>query len=102
MFAVLRLQNNNQVWDEQNCYFTAPKDINLPADPGIQVETFQANGKKYIHATARRLACDVMFYSPDAEVSFKENYIDLFPGKTYTIEVNTDAETYTVATRFIQ
>ncbi|WP_251623754.1 beta-mannosidase [Odoribacter lunatus] len=100
--AVLRLHNNSQVWDEQTCYFTAPKDMNLPKNPGIRVETFRENGKKYLRATSNQLACDVMFYSPDAEVIFKENYIDLLPGKTYVIELETDAENYSVATRFIQ
>lgn len=43
-----------------------------------------------------------MFYSPDSEVVFKENYIDLLPGRTYVIEVETDSDNYSIATRFIQ
>lgn len=100
--ALLRLQNGNQVWDEQTCYFTEPKNINFPRNPGIEIEKFSRDGKKYLNVSSRQLACDVMFYSPDAKVSFRQNYIDLIPGKTYTIEVETDAEDYSVATRFIQ
>ncbi len=76
--------------------------MNLPKEPGIRVETFRENGKKYIRATTSRLACDVIFYSPDADVVFKENYIDLLPGRTYVIEAETEADKYSVATRFIQ
>lgn len=100
--AVLRLANGNTLWDEQTCYFAAPKEMNLPRNPGIETEIFRANGKQYLRASARQLACDVMFYSPDADVRFKDNYIDLLPGRTYVIEVETDAENYSVATRFIQ
>lgn len=100
--AVLRLQDNSRVWDEQTCYFAAPNEMSLPRNPGIQIEKFRENGKKYLRVTTRQLACDVLFYSPDAEVAFKDNYIDLLPGRSYVIEVETDADTYSVATRFIR
>lgn len=100
--ALLRLENDQQIWDEQTLYFTEPKNRKLPQNPGIQIKRIQKDGKQYITVTTRQLACDVMFYSPDAEVRFAENYIDLLPGKTYTIEVETDAKEYSVATRHIQ
>ena len=43
-----------------------------------------------------------MFYSPENTVRFSDNYIDLLPDRTYTIELFTDITDPEIKTRFIQ
>lgn len=43
-----------------------------------------------------------MFYSPGNTVRFSDNYIDLLPDRTYTIELFTDITDPEIKTRFIQ
>lgn len=100
--AVLKICQGKNTLDEQYFYFTEPKNLELPKQPQITIQTSVKNGKKYLTATTNKIACNVLFYSPDARMTFSNNYIDLLPGKTYTIEFQTEAEHYTINTRFLQ
>ncbi len=100
--AVLKICQGKTILDEQYFYFTEPKNLELPKQPHITTQLFEKNGKKYLTVTTDKLACNVLFYSPDASVTFSNNYIDLLPGRTYILELRTAAEHYTIKTRFIQ
>ena len=100
--AVLKICQGKTILDEQYFYFTEPKNLELPKQPHITTQLFEKNGKKYLTVTTDKLACNVLFYSPDASVTFSDNYIDLLPGRTYTLELQTAAKHYTIKTRFIQ
>lgn len=87
--AVLSIREGKTLLDEQNIYFTEPKNLNL-SKPVISLQLTEENGGKYVIATTDKLACDVMFYIPGVTAEFSDNYIDLLPGKSYKIKINTD------------
>lgn len=97
--AVISVYNRHQVWDEQQVYFAVPRQLLLPENPQISVTPFMEKGEHYIKVTARQLACDVMFSSPDASVTFEDNYLDILPNRTYVIKVKTGQPHYQVTTR---
>ncbi|WP_302304942.1 beta-mannosidase [Culturomica massiliensis] len=100
--AVVTLRNGNKILDEHHVYFTEPKNLDLPAHPRITTRYNEKNGRKSLTVTTDKLACDVMFYSPGNTVRFSDNYIDLLPDRTYTIELFTDITDPEIKTRFIQ
>lgn len=86
--AVITLYGkNNQVTDQHHCYFTEPKNLHLPADPGLQVKIIKEKGKTYLEVTTRKLACNVFFYLAEGHLDLSDNYLDILPGRTYRLEV---------------
>lgn len=99
--AVLILRKDNRMLDEQHFFFVPPKELQLPSEPQITIRPGRKNGKTCLSVQTDRLACDVMFYVPDKQVKFSENYIDLLPGRTYTIECDGLGERDEVKFRYI-
>lgn len=85
--VVFRLSDGNKVLDEQICYFTEPKNLNIPKTVNITKEVITKNGQEYLRVTTDRLACNVWFYIPDKKFVLEDNYIDLLPGRTYDIAI---------------
>lgn len=101
--AVLALHNNKELIDEQTFFFTEHKNLKLPR-PEISLHITEENGKRYLQASADKLACNVMFYVPEKRVFFSDNYKDLLPGRQYKIEIRTDVPTEQIkpVVRYIQ
>lgn len=100
--AVLTLYESGRIADEQHFYFVQPKDLQLPQNPQITIIPETKAGKTRIKVQTDRLACDVMFYTPGKSIKFSENYIDLLPGRTYSIEGEGLCEKDEIKIRYIQ
>ena len=88
MVLVVRLQGG-QVLDEKNVYCVYHKDLDLPV-PHFSIQAVEENGEKFIQVSSNKLACNVMFYIPGVSTFFSDNYIDIIPGRSYKIKVETD------------
>ena len=88
MMLVVRLQDG-QVLDEKNVYFEYHKDLDLPI-PHFSIQAGEEDGEKFIWVSSDKLACNVMFYIPGESIFFSDNYIDVIPGRSYKIKVDTD------------
>ena len=78
---VVCLRQGDRVLDEKNAYFVYHKNLNLP-EPHFSIQAGEENSDK--------LACNVMFYIPGELIFFSDNYIDIIPGRSYKIKVDTD------------
>lgn len=65
------------------------KDLDLPV-PHFSIQAVEENGEKFIQVSSNKLACNVMFYIPGVSTFFSDNYIDIIPGRSYKIKVETD------------
>ena len=88
MMLVVRLQGG-QVLDEKNVYFVYHKDLDL-LTPHFSIQAGEENGEKFIRVSSDKLACNVMFYIPGESIFFSDNYIDVIPGRSYKIKIDTD------------
>ncbi len=101
--AVIRMQEGKTVLDEQTVYFTEPKNLRLPENPGIQIQSIERNGKQWLQVTTRQLACNVMFYTEETGTSpFADNFMDLLPGTVYEIECLSPIVPDQIKTRYVQ
>jgi beta-mannosidase len=86
----LKLQNENEILAENILYFTEPRNLQLPE---TKVEyTTQKNSTGYsITLKTDRLAKDLFIDVDDPDAFVSENFFDLLPGTSKTIEVKTNA-----------
>ena len=89
MMLVVCLRQGDRVLDEKNAYFVYHKNLNLP-EPHFSIQAGEENGEKFIQVSSDKLACNVMFYIPGESIFFSDNYIDIIPGRSYKIKVDTD------------
>ena len=82
--AVIRLRSRGGVFPDNICYLRDFKDLRLPP---ARLEVRRSAERQTITVTADRLARFVMLDIPQEEVVCSDNYFDLFPGETRTIEL---------------
>lgn len=103
-FALLSIKNKHRIWDEQTFYFVLPKDLRLLVNPEISVLPIRKGDQYYVQVSTRHLALDVLFYSPERFLFFEKNYMDLIPGKMYTIPIRDKIsadEVFSIKTRYV-
>lgn len=82
---LLQIISGKKVITENTAYFAYPKDLNL-SKPDIRFEVKQNKTGCTLELTTDRLAKDV-YITCDGNSQFSDNYFDLIPGRTKTIEL---------------
>ncbi len=88
-FAIIAVELGMGRRVETTHYLAKAKELDLPT-PSISIEVRQGESIPEILVSSPRLARDVMFYVPNQQAFFHQNYIDLLPGKVYEIPVQTE------------
>lgn len=84
-----KVVNERQTLSENVYYFVAPRELELP-EPGIQLEVKESGGKKRVTLRSQKLAKNVwLLLDKDDQSHFSDNYFDLLPGMSRTVEVET-------------
>ena len=84
-----KLVNENQTRTENVFYFAAPRDLALPV-PDIQTEVKAAGGKMLVTVRSAKLAKNVwLLLDKDDTSHFSDNFFDLLPGTSRTVELET-------------
>lgn len=85
-----KLLKNNQQVSENVFYFAAPRDLQLP-EPVVTTHVTENEGKISVQVSAGKLAKNVcLLLEDDKGVShFSDNYFDLLPGATRTLQLST-------------
>lgn len=75
---------------QSHFFFEKPKDILFP-ETEINYEFIEEAGKKMLNVSSTKLAGQVYFSTTGITSFFSDNYFDVFPGKTYRIEIQSEA-----------
>ncbi len=83
----MTLKQGENVLHRNLVYFHPVKDLQLPEDPGLQMEVIPnpSGPDVLIRLKADRLAKNVFLDFPEAEGFFSDNYFDLLPGETVEV-----------------
>lgn len=84
-----KLVNERQTLSENVFYFAAPRDLELPV-PDIRMEVTESGGKKRVTVSSAKLVKNIWLYlDKDDQSHFSDNYFDLLPGISRTVELET-------------
>lgn len=87
-FLVLNLKDQKgKTLAEDNFYFLPIKELNLPKNQ-IRTKLKFKNGKYYLKLKTDKLAKNVFVEIPILGVRFSDNFFDLLPNETKTIEIS--------------
>jgi beta-mannosidase len=91
LVLVLTLRSDTSNVCETVSYFRCPKDLQL-AKPAIGVRVDKGKDKYLVSLTSNTLAKDVWLSLDGLPGVFSDNYFDLLPGKTKTVEFRTSRD----------
>ncbi len=80
-FIQLRLWREKEVLHQNQIYFVAPKDLDLPRQSGLSASIMPAGDQYNITLQTSALAKNVYLDFPAVEGFFSDNYFDLIPGQ---------------------
>jgi len=84
-----KLVNENQTLSENVFYFVAPRELDLPV-ADIRLEVKESGGKKLVTVSSTKLAKNIwLLLDKDDKSHFSDNYFDLLPGMSRTVELET-------------
>ncbi len=84
-----KLVNESQTLSENVFYFVAPRELDLPV-ADIRIEVKEAGGKKLVTVSSAKLAKNIwLLLDRDDKSHFSDNYFDLLPGMSRTVELET-------------
>lgn len=84
-----KLVNESQTLSENVFYFVAPRKLDLPV-ADIRLEVKESGGKKLVTVSSAKLAKNIwLLLDKDDKSHFSDNYFDLLPGMSRTVELET-------------
>ncbi len=91
VFAVFDLSVGGKVVSTNTWFFDRMRNLDLPANPGIQTDVRQAGNATTITLTSPQLARHVFVSFGDLDAQLSDNYVDLIPNQPVTIDVTSKA-----------
>jgi beta-mannosidase len=90
VFVSADLIVDNKPASSNSLFFLSPKSLELPS-PQITSDLTGANGVFHLRLSSNVLARDVYISTGSFDATYSDNYFDLLPGETVTIELKSAA-----------
>ncbi|MFC2089516.1 glycoside hydrolase family 2 protein [Bacteroidota bacterium] len=82
---VASLEVNGKLLDRALWYYTPPKNLKLPEDPALEIQTTEADGVYTITMRADKHVKNLFISSENTDGFFSSNYIDLLPDQPFKV-----------------
>lgn len=88
---VFTLEHNGQEITSNHLFFARPKDLEFPK-PEIISTIRKINDKYRVDISSKTLVKNLCIEVPDPAASYSDNFFDVLPGKTHTIQISNCSE----------